>query len=68
MDSLYLCVNGNSDNFGIATGLCSEDDCPDCVTEMEGEEEKYNFVDGLPRDDEYFEERMIPGNPDFCNG
>jgi len=33
MDSLYLCVNGKSENFGSFTGLCSEDDCPDCVTE-----------------------------------
>lgn len=38
MDSLYLCVNGRSDNFGIVTGLCSEDDCPDCVTEKESED------------------------------
>jgi len=41
MDSLYLCVNGKSENFGSFTGLCSEDDCPDCVTE-ESCEDDYN--------------------------
>lgn len=35
MGSLYLCVNGKADNFGEFIGLCSEYDCPDCVTESE---------------------------------
>ena len=38
MDLLYLCVNGRSDNFGMVTGLCSEDDCPDCTTKTENGE------------------------------
>lgn len=29
MDTLYICVNGNSGNFGTYTGLCCEDDCED---------------------------------------
>lgn len=33
MRDLYICVNGNAENFGSFTGLLSEDDCPD------GEEE-----------------------------
>lgn len=48
-------------------------DCIGCVRSFRRDEEveiaeDNNFVDGLPRDEEYFEERMIPGNPDFCNG
>lgn len=35
MDPLYICVNGDADNFGEFTGLCSEYDCPDCVPESE---------------------------------
>lgn len=29
MGSLYICVNGNADNFGQFTGLLNEDDCKD---------------------------------------
>ena len=29
MDDLYICVNGNSENFGEYTGICCEDDCED---------------------------------------
>ena len=29
MGSLYICVNGESSNFGEYVGLLSEDDCPD---------------------------------------
>lgn len=31
MGSLYICVNGNSENFGEYIGICSEDECEDCV-------------------------------------
>ena len=31
MDGLSICVNGNSENFGIYTGECCEDECEDCV-------------------------------------
>ena len=30
MSSLYICVNGNCDNFGQYTGICCEDECEDC--------------------------------------
>lgn len=39
MRSLYLCVNGNSENFGEYTGLPSEDDC-DEGEEWEEQHEK----------------------------
>lgn len=29
MDELYICVNGNCDNFGEYTGICCEDECED---------------------------------------
>ena len=29
MGDLYICVNGNSENFGEYTGLCCEDECED---------------------------------------
>ena len=29
MGELYICVNGNSLNFGSYTGICSEDECED---------------------------------------
>lgn len=38
MNSLYICVNGNSENFGQYTGLLCEDDCPD------GEKD-YDFIE-----------------------
>lgn len=34
MGSLYICVNGESENFAEFTGLCCEDDCED--GEMDG--------------------------------
>lgn len=37
MDSLCICVNGNSSNLGNFTGICCEDECEDCV--KYGEEE-----------------------------
>ncbi len=33
MGTLYICVNGNSDNFTYTTGLCCENACKDCVEE-----------------------------------
>ena len=36
MDGLYICVNGNSEQFGNYTGLCCEDDCEDCTDENKG--------------------------------
>ena len=37
MGDLYICVNGNSANFGEYTGLCCDEPCDDCV--KWGEEE-----------------------------
>lgn len=31
MNGLYICVNGNSENFGQYTGICCEDDCENGV-------------------------------------
>jgi hypothetical protein len=50
----------------IGHGFPRDHFCPDgkrkgCRDTEEG------FVNGLPRSDEYFEERKT-GNPDFCNG
>ena len=36
MGDLYICVNGNSENFGTYTGLCCEDECTDWVSEDNG--------------------------------
>lgn len=33
MDGLYICVNGDSENFGGYTGLCCEDECEDGVAD-----------------------------------
>lgn len=33
MDGLYICVNGDSENFGEYTGLCCEDECEDGVAD-----------------------------------
>ena len=35
MGELYICVNGNSENFREFTGLCCEDDCEDGKGEQE---------------------------------
>ena len=29
MGDLYICVNGNCDNFGEYVGICCEDECED---------------------------------------
>lgn len=29
MTGLYICVNGDSENFGQYTGVCCEDECKD---------------------------------------
>ena len=39
MGSLYICVNGNSENFSQYTGLCCEDICPDGELAERTEEE-----------------------------
>lgn len=31
MDGFYICVNGDSENFGEYTGLCCEDECGEGV-------------------------------------
>ena len=31
MKDLYICVNGDSENFGQFTGICADDECVDCV-------------------------------------
>ena len=41
--------------------------CADGAREEEPSNFDDTFVNGLPRSEEYFEER-ITGNPDFCNG
>lgn len=41
--------------------------CADGARKEEPRNFDDTFVNGLPRSDEYFEER-ITGNPDFCNG
>ena len=35
MNELHICVNGNSENLGIFTGLCCEDECEDAVPFMD---------------------------------
>ena len=35
MGELYICVNGNSENFREFTGICCEDDCEDGENEQE---------------------------------
>lgn len=35
MGGLYICVNGTSENFGVYTGLCCEDECEDGESEWE---------------------------------
>ena len=33
MGGLYICANGDSENFGEYTGLCCEDECGDGVAD-----------------------------------
>lgn len=34
MNYIYICVNGNAENFGNFTGLLCEDDCKDGVEDF----------------------------------
>ena len=56
MHDLYICVNGNAENFGQFTGLLCEDDCPDGEEEFiypEAHDEPFDEILGEASEEDY---------------